>query len=362
MALLKEVQAHDPVSAIVALAEALAAECAVFITENPNLQSDATVPDEVALVVESSGSTGTPKRISLSRAALIASATASDERLGGPGQWLLALPINFVAGSNVLIRSLIAETQPVIMNTRLPFTTEGFSRATSMLSATRRYTSLVPTQFKRLLDAAEVDDFLLSQLQRFDAILVGGQAVDASLRERAVAKNIKLVVSYGMTETCGGCVYDGVPLPGVQVRVSAEGLIEISGSTLAEGVDTDGWYQTNDLGEMVDGKLVVHGRANRVLISGGLKVSLEKIEELVREVSGVVEAAAISLPDLEWGERVAVVYVGSPEVADYIAGEALVELGKAAKPVRVIRVAEIPKLPSGKTDYLSLKSYFEREN
>jgi O-succinylbenzoic acid--CoA ligase len=326
------------------------------------LLADLRVAPEIALVIESSGSTGVPKRIELSRQALIASATASDELLGGPGQWLLALPINFIAGANVLIRSLVSETQPVIMNTRLPFTTEGFSRSTSMLSADRKYTSLVPTQFKRLLDAAGVDDYLLHQLQSFDAILVGGQSVDASLRQRASESNINLVVSYGMTETCGGCVYDGKPLPGVGLRISAAGVIEISGPTLAENVAVDGWYQTSDLGEIRGGLLSVHGRANRVLNSGGLKVSLEKIEELVLQIGGVVEAAAVALPDQEWGERAVVIYVGSPEVADYIAGEALLELGPAAKPVRVVRVSEIPKLVSGKTDYLDLAKQIDRKD
>ena len=359
MALLKEISSHDVVGAIVALADALAGQEAVFISENANLEGGEFVADHIALVVESSGSSGIPKRIELSRDALLASAKASDAALGGPGQWLLALPINFVAGSNVLVRSLVAETQPVIMNTRLPFTSEGFSRAASMLSAQRRYTSLVPTQLKRLLDAAEVDDFLLSQLQRFDAVLVGGQLVDSALRARALDRGINLVVSYGMTETCGGCVYDGVVLPGVSVRLDSDGLIELSGPVLAEGVAVDGWYRTNDLGEIVEDKLTVLGRANRVINSGGLKVSLERIEELVCAIGGVAEAAAVSLPDTEWGERAAVIYVGSPEVADYIAGEALIQLGAAAKPVRVIRVAELPKLSSGKIDYLALAKHFE---
>lgn len=350
------------VGAIVALADALAGQQAVFISEHPNLEGGEFVADHVALVVESSGSTGVPKRIELSRDALLASAKASDQVLGGGGQWLLALPINFVAGSNVLIRSLVAETQPVIMNTRLPFTSEGFSRAASMLTAERRYTALVPTQFKRLLDAAEVDQFLLQQLRRFDAILVGGQAINSELRKRAIDQGIKIIVSYGMTETCGGCVYDGIALPGVSVRVEEDGLIAIAGPMLAEGVAINGWYQTSDLGELSAGVLTVLGRANRVINSGGLKVSLERIEELVSGIGGVAEAAAVSLPDAQWGERAAVIYVGSPEVADYIAGEALVELGPAAKPVRVIRVAELPKLSSGKIDYLALAKHFEEQD
>ena len=365
---LKLVAANDTVGALLALADALAGNQAVFVTapETNGLMPEVhglpdQVPEHIALIVESSGSTGTPKRISLSRDALLASAKASDQALGGPGQWLLALPINFIAGSNVLVRSLVAETQPVLMNTNLPFTPEAFSRAASMLTEPRRYTSLVPVQLKRLLDAAALDDYLLRQLQRFDAILVGGQALDLQLIERAQAAKLTLVQSYGMSETAGGCLYDGKPLDGVGVRISDVGQIEISGATLAEGVaDETGWYQTNDFGRVNDfGAIEVLGRANRVLISGGIKVSLDAIEAQVSAIGGVTEVAALALPDEEWGQRVALVYAGSPEVADYIAGEALVALGPAAKPVRVIRVAQLPRLVSGKTDYLALGTHFE---
>lgn len=366
MALLKLVAANDTVSALIALADALAAKQAVFITppESNGLMPEVHgLPDEVdesiALIVESSGSTGTPKRISISREALLASATASDSALGGPGQWLLALPINFVAGANVLVRSLLAETQPVMMNTSLPFTAEAFSRAASMLGGTRKYTSLVPVQLARLVEASKTDAFLLQQLKQFDAILVGGQALDSSLESEAMALGLKLVISYGMTETCGGCVYDGLPLDGVELKIEADSRIAIRGPVLANGVaNQSGWFLTSDLGELIDGRLKVIGRANRVLNSGGIKVSLDLIEESIRLIGGVVDAAALALPDLEWGERAAVVYVGSPEVADYIAGEALSALGPAAKPVRVIRVAQLPRLISGKTDYQALKSHF----
>lgn len=366
---LKLVAANDTVSALIAMADALAGQQTVFVTppETNGLMPEVHgLPDfidgDVALIVESSGSTGVPKRLELSRLALLASAAASDARLGGLGQWLLALPINFVAGANVLVRSLVAETQPVMMNPSLPFTAEGFSRAASMLSAERRYTSLVPTQLKRLLDQAPLDEFLLRQLQRFDAILVGGQAIDASLKAQARELNVNLVTSYGMTETCGGCVYDGIPLDGVEVTLDAEGQILIRGQVLAERVaNEEGWYQTNDLGQFDElGRLQILGRTNRVLNSGGLKVSLDAIEAAIREIGGVADAAAIALADAEWGERAAVVYVGSPEVADYIAGEALLSLGSAAKPVRVIRVASLPRLSNGKTDYLSLSSHFDK--
>lgn len=365
---LKIVAANDTVGALLALADALAGRQAVFVTGpevNGKMPETHGLPNEVddnlALIVESSGSTGAPKRIRLSRQALLASAQAADSVLGGPGQWLLALPINYIAGSNVLIRSLVAEQQPVLMNTQLPFTPDAFARAAGLMKGERRYVSLVPVQLQRLIAAASFDEYLLARLRRFDAILVGGQAVDASVVEKARDLGLKIVRSYGSAETAGGCVYDGLPLPGVALQIDQGGHVQISGPTLAEGMaDEAGWYTTNDFGHLdpTSGRLTVTGRSNRVIISGGLKVSLDRIEEAVRGIGGVVEAAAIAVRDKEWGERAAVVYVGSPEVADYIAADALSQLGFAAKPVRVIRVDSLPRLSSGKTDYVTLAGQF----
>jgi len=361
---LKLVAANDTVGALIALADALAGTQAVFVTppETNGITAEvqdlpAEVPDHIALIVESSGSTGTPKRIALSRDALLASSAASDAALGGPGQWLLALPINYIAGLNVLLRSLSADTQPVIMNSLVPFTPEAFANSASFLSAERRYVSLVPTQLHRLVAAAAIDDFLLAKLRRFDAILLGGQAADPKLLKDSLELGLNIVISYGMAETAGGVVYNGWPIDGVKLRLSATGQVEISSPTLAQ--DCGPWYQTSDLGQInEDGRLSIIGRTNRVLISGGLKISLDAIESVVRQIGGVVDAATISVNNAEWGERAAVIYVGSPEVADYIAADVFDHLGPVAKPVRVIRVDAIPRLSSGKTDYLTLAQQF----
>ena len=364
---LKLVAANDTFGALLALGEVLADKQALFITPpevNGLMPSIHNLPDEVgadvALIVESSGSTGTPKRSHLSVSALLASAHAAHLRLGGPGQWLLALPINFIAGANVLVRSLVAETQPVMMNTAVPFTAEGFSRAASMLTGSRRYTSLVPTQLERLATAVQHDDLLLAQLKRFDAILVGGQAANPSTLERLRSLGVKLVETYGMTETCGGCVYDGQPLEGVAVELVGESRIKISGATLANEWVAEGGFITNDLGEFDEQQnLRVLGRIDRVIASGGVKVSLDRVEQLAAQVPGVVEIAASAILDSEWGQRVGIAYQGSPEVADSIA-EALAEtLGPAGKPVRVIRVDKLPRLANGKPDLLAIKQIFE---
>ena len=377
---LKLIAANDTFGALVALGEVLASNQAVFITApevNGKMPETFGLPEEVengvGLIVETSGSSGKPKRVTLSREAILASANAAQSRLGGPGQWLLALPINFVAGANVLIRSLVADTQPVLMNTSVPFTAEAFARSASLMTGARRYTSLVPTQLARLA-AAIVDpfspsgqnDFLLAQLRKFDAILVGGQAPQDEVVTALKDLGVNIVITYGMTETCGGCVYDGVALDGVQIDLVGS-RIEISGKVLASEIADDSGVQaigakfiTNDLGEFDDtGRLHVLGRIDRVIVSGGLKISLDRVEELARTVPGVAELAATAIADQEWGQRVGIVYLGSPEVADEIAMALANDLGPAGKPIRVVRTDCVPKLPSGKHDLQAIKRLFE---
>ena len=364
---LKLVAANDPFSALLAVADALAGKVALFATppEINGLMPEVhglpdSVDDSVAFVVETSGSTGTPKRIELSVAAALASAHASAERLGGSGQWLLALPINYVAGLNVLIRSAVAETQPVMMNTSVTFTAEAFVRHTTMLRAEKKFTALVPTQLSRLAIAAEQDESVLNALRAYDAILVGGQATSPQLLESLRELGVKVVETYGSAETFGGVVYDGQALHGVFVSINAESRIEVSSPTLANEFAAPGKIVMSDLGEIVDGKLRVLGRADRVLISGAIKVSLDRVEAVARDVGGVVELAATAIDDAEWGQRVAIVYLGSPEVADEIAQRLADDLGPAAKPLRIMRADRVPKLTSGKHDLQAIKQLFEK--
>lgn len=370
---LKLIAANDTFGALLAFTDVLDGKLAVFITPpevNGKMPETFGLPDEVAdevaLIVESSGSTGTPKRIEISREALLNSANASALALGSieaSSQWLLALPINFIAGANVLIRSVLAGTQPVMMNTSVPFTAEAFARSASHLKADRRYTSLVPAQLKRVVDAAEADDFIRVQLAKFDAILVGGQSVPAELVARAHALGSNIVVTYGMTETSGGCVYNGNPLAQVEVRIASDGRVAIRGATLANVVTDDrGYFLTNDAGEIDDaGRLIIHGRIDRVITSGGIKVSLDRVEALGASVVGVADIAAVALEDSEWGQRVGIAYVGSPEVADTVALALANELGPAGKPVRILRVDTVPKLPAGKNDLQAIKKLFEEK-
>jgi len=361
----KVIPANDVVGATIALGEALAGNTTVYICGpeiagvKPELENIPESVSDTALIIESSGSTGTPKRILLSKEALLASAKATEEFFGTSGQWLLALPINYIAGAQVLIRSLVAETQPVVMNTMVSFTPEAFARSAQLMTGEHRFTSLVPTQLKRLADAAALDDFVLRAMKSFTAILVGGQEVDPALVSSLREKGVNLVLSYGMAETAGGVVYDGKTLAGVEVEIQ-DGVIAIKSPSLANGVaNSSGFFVTQDAGELVDGTLKVLGRTDRVLISGAVKVSLDRVEAVAGSIGGVVEVAATALDSEEWGQRVGLVYVGSPEVADYVAAAVFGQLGLAAKPIRVIRVDKLPRLVSGKTDLVSVRKLFD---
>jgi O-succinylbenzoic acid--CoA ligase len=316
-----------------------------------------TVGQRVALVVQSSGSTGRPKRVMLSADALLASAAASESALGGPGQWLLALPTTYIAGINVVVRSIAADTE-LIEVADGPFTPESFLAAASRLTEHARFVSLVPTQLHRLLES----EAATVALARFDRVLLGGQATPAALLDRALARGVRITRTYGSSETSGGCVYDGVPIGTTRVRVS-DGEVELAGPSLAEGylddpertastfIVDDGtrWYRTGDMGKLTDGVLSVTGRLDDVIISGGVKVSLGEIEGVVRSIAGLESAVVVRAPSTEWGEVPVVVSTVDAELAA-VREAVAARLGRAAAPSRLHVVDTVPLLPSGKPD------------
>ncbi|MEO8908234.1 MAG: AMP-binding protein [Microbacteriaceae bacterium] len=339
-----------------------------------------TVAQNVALVIETSGSTGTPKRVALSRDALLASAAASAGALGGHGQWLLCLPGHYVAGSNVLVRSIVAETTPVVLAPG-HFDPAAFGDAAAGLTGDERYVSLVPVQLARLVDAAADDARLLGRLRRFDGILVGGQALRPALRERALELGLNVIRTYGSSETGGGCVYNGMPIGTTRARAS-DGLIELSGPVLAEGylgdpARTDAafhlergirWYRTGDLGSVdADGRVTVYGRADNVIISGGEKVLLDAVERRVREKPGFDGAVVVAADSAQWGQ-VPVVIVERAGGSDSSLSLAALRdhvtaaLGRAAAPARVLTIERMPQLASGKPDRVALAQLSGRDS
>ncbi|MGM7671047.1 AMP-binding protein [Microbacterium sp. A93] len=368
-------------------------------------------PDVVA-VVRTSGSTGTPKQTLLSRDALAASAAATAARIGGEGQWLLAVGLQFVAGLAVLSRSLHAGTVPVPLAPG-PFTARGFAEATDRLERGTgfRAVSLVPTQLARLLGPTEPDAGpALLALRTFDAVLVGGARVPDAVRAAAAEAGLHLHLTYGMSETCGGCVYDGVPLDGVTADLvtdstdsTGEGTprLRLAGPMVAAGYLDDPqrtaehfgttagsrWFRTEDTGTVRphprhpgQQQLSVTGRVDDVLNTGGIKVSAAQIQQVLESLPGVRAAFAGGVPDDEWGQRVcAAIALGSdtapggggtrspadvvpgmePEFSEAAAREAIrAELGPAAVPKQWLLLEDLPHLPNGKTDRQALLTRF----
>ena len=294
------------------------------------------------LVVETSGSTGRPKRVLLSRRAVTASATATHDRLGGPGRWLLTLPASYVAGLQVVVRSLLAGHEPAVLGDR------GLAEAAPGC----RFVSLVPTQLHRLL---------------------GGGPIDAGLRARAEAAGVLVVATYGSSETSGGCVYDGVPLDGVDLDLDerAGGRIRIRGPVLFDGYDgdpaltaetlVDGWFVTSDVGRIEDGRLRVLGRVDDVVISGGVNVPAPAVARRLREHPDVTAVEVIGADDAEWGQRLVAFVVGRltlDEAREWVAAAH----PRSWAPRDLVVLDGLPMLDTGKVDRLRLRDQVTRED
>lgn len=388
-------------------------------------------PESLALVVGTSGSTGSPKQTALSVRALRASARATERFFADyssadsakqrrvvsevPAQWLLALPAHYVAGAQVLARSVLAGTTPVVaasVTDGVSFTPEVFLNAAERLSCARRFVSLVPTQVHKLLEAAEASPALGSEiydaLGQFTGILLGGAPASASLLAVAGELRLNVVTTYGSAETAGGCVYSGVALPGVRLRVvpedagladspvvagaEAAGRIWLGGEHLASGymgdnartashffVDAHGcrWYRTDDYGSLISSApnapenegapmLNIVGRSDDVIITGGVKVSSHAVAAVLESHPAVREAAVAGVPDARWGAAViaAVTLRNLPEHYGADAAETAgqlqqlcgARLGAAGVPKVVRIVPDFPAASTGKPDRLAIYS------
>ena len=323
----------------------------------------AATDEPAPLVVETSGSTGRPKRVVLSRRAVLASVRATERRLGGSGRWLLTLPASYVAGLQVVCRSLVAGHEPVLLEEHASF-------AAAVRSGEPAFVSLVPTQLHRMLDDAGD----VTALRTIRTVLLGGGPVDASLRARAADAGVRVVATYGSSETAGGCVYDGLPLDGVGLAIGPDGRIRIGGPTLFEGYDgdpgltaaslVDGWFLTSDAGRLdEDGRLHVLGRIDDVVISGGVNVPTPAVAARLREHPDVRAAEVLGVPDEEWGHRVVafvVITAGPGGSAGDWPLEAARDWVSAAHPRswaprEVVTLDALPLLDNGKPDRLALR-------
>ena len=410
--------------------------------DNQDPRGRIEAPESIALVVGTSGSTGMPKQTALSVQALRASARATERFFAdypssgsakqrraaseAPAQWLLALPAHYVAGAQVLARSALAGTTPVVaasVTDGVSFTPEVFLNAAERLSCARRFISLVPTQVHKLLEAAEANPTLGSEiydaLGQFTGILLGGAPASASLLAAARELGLNVVTTYGSAETAGGCVYSGVALPGVRLRMVPEdaglldsfvagdaadtgrgdasaggtpniGRIWLGGEHLANGymgdsartashffVDADGyrWYRTDDYGSLTptapnapenDGApmLNIVGRSDDVIITGGVKVSARAVAAVLESHPAVREAAVMGIPDARWGSAVAAAITlrgASEATCDMLREFCTDKLGAAGAPKCLKIFADFPTASTGKPDRRAIYSMLYRE-
>jgi len=292
------------------------------------------------VIINTTGSSGVDKKVELSTSAISKSAELSNAAVGAKvgDIWSLLLPTNHIAGLNVLARALKLGTEVVGVEARADFT------------------AIVPTQLHRALTG---DNQLLEHLQNCKAVLVGGAAVDGSLLEIARSKGITVFVTYGMTETSGGCVYNNAPLPGVLAELTESGLIKIKGPILASGYRdqealwlesfSDGWFITSDLGEIRDGKIFIIGRTDDVIISGGENISLAAIDSALAHDFPDVNFLATSIPDTEWGQKLCLLSdadIDQVKVSNILQNK----FGRASVPKVFLTVNEIPLIGIGKPD------------
>ena len=326
------------------------------------------IDDDVALVVTTSGTTGAPKGAMLTAAALTASASATHDRLGGPGSWLLALPPHHIAGLQVLVRSVLAGSVPVELDVSAGFDTAELPGAVRRLSSGRRYTSLVAAQLAKAL----TDPAAAAALAELDAVLIGGGPAPRPILEAAATAGIAVVRTYGMSETAGGCVYDGVPLDGVKLRVPADGRIAVGGATVAKGYRNPvipdpfaepGWFRTDDLGTVDDsGVLTVLGRADDAISTGGLTVLPQPVEAALCTHPAVSDCAVFGLDDDRLGQRVVAAVVladgSTPPTLDTLRAVVVQTLDATAAPRELHVVDALPRRGIGKVDRAALVRRF----
>lgn len=332
------------------------------------LRVDEPIDDDIALVATTSGTTGNPKGALLTAAALRASASATQDRLGGPGRWLLALPPYHIAGIQVLVRSVLAGTIPVELDVSTGLAIAELPAAVSQLGSGRRYASLVATQLAKALSDPSATD----ALAELDAVLLGGGPAPRPVLDYAAAAGVSVIRTYGMSETAGGCVYDGVALDGVQVRLAADNRIVIGGATVAKGYRNpvepnpfaeSGWFLTNDIGAVDDsGVLSVLGRADDAISSGGLTVLPQLVEAALLTHAAVRDCAVFGVADDRLGQRVVAAVVladdGTAPTLEALRRHVAQTLDITAAPREMHVVHALPRGSIGKVDRRELTRRF----
>lgn len=327
------------------------------------------IPPSAGLLMRTSGSTtGTGKIVALSWEALRTSAQATAAALG-VSVWAARLPLHHIAGFQTVARSVWAGTAAAQFD---PTDSIASTNWLDSLAGATGAVSVVPTQLQKILAHPET-----SATWRRGVLLVGGAATSPELLTAARDQGLRVVTSYGMTETAGGCVYDGVPIGDTKISLAADGRISISGSVVAlgylgdaapndftAGKDGARVHHTQDIGELTDGTLTVLGRRDDAITTGGLTVMPKIIEDTIAKAG--YESVVIGVPNQKWGEAVVAVLAApcASCVTTAIKSFVKTELGPGWAPQLLISVAdlggEFPFTESGKIDRRRLRDMVEK--
>ena len=328
-----------------------------------SLRADEAIAEDVAVVVSTSGTTGVPKGAMLSAAALTASASATHDRLGGAGRGCSSCPPT----TSPVCRCWCAARWLGPRPWRCPrLRRHRIALRHQRLGTGRRYASMVAVQ----LDKALRDPAATAALAELDAVLIGGGPMPAAIGEKAAAAGISVIRTYGMSETAGGCVYDGRPLDGVRIRIE-DGRVVLGGPTLATGYRNPlapdpfaerGWFRTDDVGAVdASGTLRVMGRADDAISTGGLTVFPQLVEAALSTHPAVADCAVFGVPDERLGQRVAAAVVvadaTAPTVAD-LRPHVAQTLAATAAPREVHVVDALPRRGIGKVNRRELSARF----
>jgi o-succinylbenzoate---CoA ligase len=307
------------------------------------------VAEGTGLVMATSGTSGIPKVVELSRGAVEAAVDGSAEALGiGASEpWLCCLSPAHVGGMLVLLRGVLTGA-PVEVHPR--FDPEAIGRARA------DHVSLVPTMLYRLLEAG-------ADLARFRTILVGSAVLTDSAAEAARARGANVVTTYGLTETCGGVVYDGSPVGATGARLGPEGELQLAGPTVMQGYlgdpaataaafTLDGWVRTGDAGSIDDGVVTVHGRLDERIRTGAETVWPQEVEAALRDHPGIAEVAVAGRADPEWGEHVVAfvvpALVDEAPTLEELRDHAAEQIARFKVPRELVLLPELPRTASGK--------------
>jgi len=361
----REIRLVDPAWS---LSELMARLAKALASDGPAIALSSVSSDSVlariSLVVNTTGSSGKIKEVGLTASSLLASAKASNKYLAAKigHRWSLLLPLNHIAGINVLIRSLELGT--------IPLDFRNFHTNPEIKYASADFSAIVPTQLFRALNG---DTELLEHLRGCRAVLVGGARLSSEQRNQAIENGINVVETYGSTETSGGCIYDGQPLEGVDIQINEGNLLRIKGAVLAHSylntpeplVNENGWYTTSDLAHFEAEKIVIDGRSDDVFISGGENISLATVESVISARFTSLEFAAFTLSDVQWGQILccAIANVDSSlqsKIEREIQEALTMAIGEIAKVKHFLYLEELPQIGIGKVDRSELQNLMGR--